>query len=47
MKAERLRQLGEQMQARKLDLQATMLTRVAIAAGSTIGRVLHRGKKVA
>jgi hemerythrin-like domain-containing protein len=47
MGAEHLRRLGEQMQERRQSLQSTMLTRVAMAAGSTLGKVLHRGKRAA
>jgi Uncharacterized conserved protein len=47
--ASQLRLLGSQMQARKEELKAGMLERVAVKAGSTLGKVLSfaSGKRVA
>jgi hypothetical protein len=45
MGAEELRDLGMRLQQRKKELKSGVLTRVAVTAGSTLGKVLHRGKK--
>jgi hemerythrin-like domain-containing protein len=44
MSATELRDLGNRLQERKKELQAGVLTRVAVTAGSTLGRVFNRGR---
>ena len=47
MEVEQLRELGRRMKARKEGLAAPMLTRVAMTAGRTMGKVFHRNKRAA
>jgi hypothetical protein len=47
MKREQLRELGQRMKARKEGLAAPMLTRVAMTAGRTMGKVFNRNKRAA
>jgi hemerythrin-like domain-containing protein len=47
MSADELRELGKDIQARREQLNSTMLLRVATTAGKSIGRVLHRNKRAA
>jgi hypothetical protein len=42
MSATQLRELGDRMDARRQQFQAGLLTRVAMTAGRTLGRVLNR-----
>ena len=45
MSAEQLRDLGLRLQRRKKELQSNVLTRVAMSAGATLGKVLSPRKK--
>jgi hypothetical protein len=45
MSKQKLNDLGKQMQARKAELGAGIMTRVARTAGATLGRIMNGGKR--
>jgi hypothetical protein len=45
MSKQELNDLGKQMQARKAELEAGIITRVARTAGATLGKIMNGGKR--